>query len=429
MVNETLPDFSKISHIFDILPDAVVIADNAGSIVMANLQTEILFGYSRIELLEKTVESLMPMRSRHQHLKHRKNYLAHPKVRPMGIGLELFGLRKNEAEFPIEISLSPLQLEKAQLTIAVIRDITERVNIEKTNSILTTVVEFSDDAIIGKDLQGVITSWNTGATKLYGYTAEDAIGQSILTLFPKDRHDELDTILRKIERGESLTQFETIRVRKDGKAIPASVTISPVYNKHNKIIGAVTIARNISEQKKTEAKLQYFADHDTLTGLINHVILKDRITQAMAWTKRYQSCMAVCFIDLDDFKKVNDTYGHAIGDKVLAAAAKRLQSCLREVDTIARVGGDEFSLILLEITDAEHAKQVVKKIMQAFEKSFEMDTLSINITCSIGVALYPGDGNHSLLEKADAAMYYVKEHGKNNFKLFDKTCRYREQKL
>ena len=424
MVNNTAY-FSSLLPVLNTLPDPVVVVNNAGSIVLVNQQAEILFGYTCTEFLEKTVETLMPMRFRHQHLKNRKNYNKQPKVRPMGVGLELFGLKKDGTEFPIEISLSPLHIDASQLTIAVIRDITERMNIERTRSILTTVVEFSDDAIIGKDLHGIITSWNKGAEKLYGYTANEVIGQSILMLFPHDKHDELNIILRKIERGESLTQFETVRIRKDEKAIPTAVTISPVYNKDHKIIAAVSIARNISEQKKVEAKLQYFADHDTLTGLINHVILKDRIAQSIVWAKRYQSCMAVCFIDLDDFKKINDAYGHAMGDKILAATAKCLQASLREVDTIARVGGDEFALILLEITDATHAIQVIKKIMQCFEKNIDIDDLSIKVTFSIGIALYPSDGNHSLLEKADAAMYYVKEHGKNNFKLFDKTCHYR----
>ena len=177
-----------------------------------------------------------------------------------------------------------------------------------------------------------------------------------------------------------------------------------------------------------EAKLQYFADHDTLTGLINHVILKDRIARDIIWAKRYQSRMAVCFIDLDDFKKINDTYGHAMGDKVLVATAKSLHACLRGIDTIARVGGDEFALILLEIKDANHAIQVIQKIKKHFEENMVIDGLSINITFSIGIAVYPDDDGDSLLEKADAAMHYVKEHGKNNFKLFDKNCHYVSKK-
>ena len=158
--------------------------------------------------------------------------------------------------------------------------------------------------------------------------------------------------------------------------------------------------------------------------MINHVIFKDRIARDIIWAKRYQSCIAVCFIDLDDFKKINDTYGHAIGDKVLVATAQSLHACLRGVDTIARVGGDEFALILLEIKNATAAIQIVQKIKKHFEEKIVIDDLSIKITFSIGVAVYPDDDGDSLLEKADAAMHYVKEHGKNNFKLFDKTCHY-----
>ena len=233
--------------------------------------------------------------------------------------------------------------------------------------------------------------------------------------------------MRKIIRGESLVQFETVRVRKDGESIPISATISPVYNNKHDVIAAVCIERNISEQKKTEAKLQYFADHDTLTGLINHVIFKDRIIQAISWAKRYQSTLAVCFIDLDNFKKVNDDYGHAVGDKVLTATVNRLHSCLRQIDTIARVGGDEFALLLLEITDAAHAIQVIQKVLNRFEEPLKAEGKSIKVTLSIGIAVYPADGEDLLLEKADAAMYYIKHHGKNNFKLFDETCTFRSE--
>ncbi len=232
-------------------------------------------------------------------------------------------------------------------------------------------------------------------------------------------------ILRKIKRGESLRQFETWHVRQDGKTIPVAVTISPVYNKAHQILAAITIARNISQQKQVEAKLQYFADHDTLTGLIHHVILKDRITQSIAWAKRYQTCMAVCFMDIDNFKTINDTYGHALGDQVLATNAQRMQSCVREVDTISRVGGDEFALILLDIAGPQQAVDIIVKMRRCLAQNMDIDGRIIHLTCSFGIAIYPSEDDHSLLEKADAAMYYVKKQGKNNYKVFDELCHYR----
>ena len=246
-----ISSFSSLFEVFNILPDPVVIINHAGSIVLVNQQAEVSFGYTYTEFLEKTLETLMPKQSYHQYTEYHKNYNKYQLVRPVKTRINLFGLKKDGTEFPIEVHLSSLHIDEGQLTVIILRDITDQMNVEKLHSILNTVVQFSDDAIVGKDLQGIITSWNKGAEKLYGYTASDAIGQSILMLFPNEMQGELDIILRKIERGESLVQFETVRIRKDGKAIPTAVTISPVFNKENKIIAAVTIARNISEQKKS----------------------------------------------------------------------------------------------------------------------------------------------------------------------------------
>ena len=159
------------------------------------------------------------------------------------------------------------------------------------------------------------------------------------------------------------------------------------------------------------------AGHDALTGLINRNSLEDRIDQAIKLSKRNKSSAAVFFIDIDDFKKINDDYGHAIGDLLLQNLAKRIQAHIRQVDTLARIGGDEFVLLLPDIKNEDNAIQLAQLIIHLMAEEFSIEGKKHMITLSIGISLYPKEDSKSLLTSADSAMYYVKKHGKNNFKL------------
>src|SRR5581483_79828 len=197
-------------------PDAVVIIGPDGHIAFVNAQTERLFGFTRDELLGQPVETLLPDCFRSAHTRHRDNYRSDPPTRPMGAGLELFGRRKTGDEFPVDISLSPLPTDHGVLLTAAIRDMTERKRAEEARALLATVVESSDDAIFAKTIDGTILSWNRGAERMYGYSADEAIGMSVAELAPPDRKTETEELLSAIARGERVEQFETVRVRHDG---------------------------------------------------------------------------------------------------------------------------------------------------------------------------------------------------------------------
>jgi PAS domain S-box-containing protein len=265
-----------ISHkLLEAIPDAIVAVDEAGTILQVNSQTEQLFGYDRDLLIGQKVEILVPARHRQQHSRHRDDFAHSPKVRRMGAGLELYGRRRDGSEFPVEISLSPVSVENGTLVLSAIRDISDRKRIEEDlrrvneeleqrtaqelgeyRARLASIVDSSEDAILSKDLNGTITSWNKGAEHLYGYTAAEIIGKPISILTPRDRAEEIATILEKIRHGESVEHHQTVRVTKDGQRLNMSISVSPLRGTEGRIAGASVIARDITAQKKAEDHLR-----------------------------------------------------------------------------------------------------------------------------------------------------------------------------
>ena len=185
------------------------------------------------------------------------------------------------------------------------------------------------------------------------------------------------------------------------------------------VLRAIGTHTDISEFKENEINLKHKAEHDPLTGLINRSIFEDRVEQAILLAKRQKSSLALLFVDLDEFKQINDLYGHDCGDLILRSTASRLLSCIRDMDSCARYGGDEFVLLLQDIKGEENIINIVKTILQQFSKKIIIDQQEFMVTLSIGIAIYPKDGEESLIKKADSAMYFVKKHGKNNFKFYE----------
>ncbi|MFF4399569.1 PAS domain S-box protein [Streptomyces sp. NPDC001480] len=245
----------RFRGLLEAAPDAMVIVDDTGIIRLVNAQTEALFGYRREELLGRPVELLVPHRFRAHHTRHRDGYAANRQVRPMGAGLELHGLRKNGSEFPVEISLSPMETADGLLVSAAVRDVSDRKAAEARINELAALVESSQDAILAKTLDGYITYWNAAAGRLYGYTAEEAIGQHVSLLAPAERQDDIRALLKRLRHGEKVEHFETLRVTKNGALLDVDVTLWPTRDTGGKVVGACAIVRDISDRKRAEAEL------------------------------------------------------------------------------------------------------------------------------------------------------------------------------
>jgi diguanylate cyclase (GGDEF)-like protein/PAS domain S-box-containing protein len=276
-------------------------------------------------------------------------------------------------------------------------------------------------AIIGKE--GQIVYWNPAAEKIFGYEANEVAGKDLHTLLAPIRFRDEAHIgferFREYGVGNLVGKtIETLALRKNGDEFPVELSISAFWFQHS--WHAMGIMRDITERKALDDQIKHLAHFDTLTNLPNRTMFTISFQQAIAIAKRDKVRIALLFIDLDEFKPVNDKYGHSMGDTLLVEVAKRINESLRESDTVARMGGDEF-VVLLPIIEAEYDSTIVaEKIRIALDKPFEITGNLLHISSSIGIAIYPEHGRDwdELSKNADAAMYHAKESGRNVVKMF-----------
>lgn len=278
------------------------------------------------------------------------------------------------------------------------------------------IVESSTDAILSKTLDGVVTSWNRGAERIFGWTAQEMIGQPLRRIVPEDLLDQEQDIVTRLQQGEEITALETERLCRDGRRLPMSLTISPVRDGDGRIMGASTIARDISRQKALEAEIRALAFQDPLTQLSNRRLLRDRLLQAQQASRRSGHWAAVIYLDLDGFKATNDAYGHGVGDLVLVEVARRLKAAVRETDTVARLGGDEFVVLCAELGAGQSAATeavlaIEAKISHAVESPWSLRELHLVPRVSLGHRLFVGvdDEVDLILREADSRMYADKQ--------------------
>lgn len=318
----------------------------------------------------------------------------------------------------IDFSLKPLRDETGKVIFLVSSGsvITERKQAEAQLRKLSLAVEQSPDSVVITDLDANAEYVNNTFLKLTGYSQDEVIGKNMRMLQSgKTPRAVYEDMWAHLTRGETWSG-ELINRRKDGEEYIEAVQISPVRQNDGRLTHYLAIKENITEARKTEALIEKLAHFDQLTGLPNRNQLGDRFKYAHSLALRSGESLAVLFLDLDNFKDVNDSLGHTIGDHLLIEVAMRIKTTLREEDTVSRLGGDEFVLVL-HATDADGAAVVAAKLIEAIARPCLLDSHELIITPSIGIAIYPDDGDdfETMSKNADAAMYRVKQGGRNSF--------------
>jgi len=292
--------------------------------------------------------------------------------------------------------------------------------VHATEARLEEFLEGANDLIFSVKPDGQFLYANRAWERVLGYDRHDLSGLSLEDVIDTDMRIKCMAEIEKATKGEQVDPLEGRLMTQGGNAVDVEGTITCSFQ--NDEAGAVwVICRDISTRKKAQEQLYFMAHHDQLTSLPNRLFFADRLRQAQALAKREKHKCGILYLDLDRFKIINDTLGHAVGDILLQEVGKRLRACVREVDTVARIGGDEFSIVLVNLSHVVDAEQVASKILKALAKPVQADEHELYITTSIGISIFPthDDDPESLLKKADAAMYQAKAHGRNNYQLYD----------
>jgi len=384
-----------------------------------------MLGYERDDLVGQQVERFLAYPEDIAHIREKR------KLRLRGISdqYEIRFRRKDGAVIWVELGGAPVHDANGAVigSIGVHNDITERRLSEQalrdSEARYRLMAENSTDLITRTSMRGIFLYVSDASRRLLGFEPAELVGTSAYDIIHEEDRDEVRH-LSKLINDAGPTTFSYRVHRKDGSLIWFETTSRSVRNPATGHLDEIIcVSRDVSERKRAEEQIEFQAYHDALTGLPNRRLFRDRLTVALAHARRLQSTLAVMFLDLDRFKYVNDTLGHSLGDEMLKAVAARLQAALREEDSIARMGGDEFTILLPELKTPEHAASVAQKLLDAVAQPMRIEETELFITTSIGIALFPSDGDTAelLLKNADHAMYRAKDAGRNSYQLFTET--------
>ena len=335
--------------------------------------------------------------------------------------------RRDGTSFPVEYWSHPMyrgdELVGAVVTFI---DITERKRgeeaLRESGERFRAMAEQSADWIWSLDTQGRHTYSNARVTDLLGYEMERFLGADVVSLVHPEDRDLFTATFEHALANRAGWQNVVLRWQhQTGRYVALESSARALFDEGGRLIGFQGVDRDITERKQAEERIQFMAHHDALTRLPNRILLRDRFKQAQAYAERDDSHVALLFLDLDNFKVINDSLGHAAGDRLLLVVVSRLTECVRDTDTVSRQGGDEFILLLNEIRDTETVERIVSDILRRLAEPITLDGHILNTSGSVGIALYPQDGDDfdTLLLKADTAMYKAKEAGRDTYRFFD----------
>lgn len=375
--------------------DGILLVSQSGQVLFANQSAETLLGISAQRMFEEPFPYPLD--------------LSQPKA--------IERMHPNGERTHFEMTVQPAYSTNGQVYLVTLHDLQTRWQVQQHHNLLAQAFETTPEGIFITDQDGRILLANRAFGEITGYSMDEVIGKEA-SLFHCDQRDA--EFYRQMWQSLTLTgawQGEIWNRRKDGEVYPEWVTISTVKDEKGRISNYIGIFADISTRKQTEERLRFLATHDPLTNLPNRELFRDRLEQALARARRAKFSqpgrwkLAVFLLDLDNFKEINDTFGHAWGDQVLREVANRLQSCVRKSDTISRLGGDEFTILLEGITNKESCSLVANKILNTISQPLELGGQVFRLSASIGISICPdhGEDNETLVKHADVAMYRAKQ--------------------
>ncbi|WP_457747976.1 sensor domain-containing protein [Sulfurimonas sp.] len=378
-------------------------------------------GYTKDELLSMCITDVNPYLRQtdiehiEQELKKKKNILN-----------RTVHQRRDGSHYHVQSYIHTLEYKNKTAFVIFDTDISQLIELEAESKKQAKILEHIHDSVVSVDNYGNIKTWNKGSENLFGYEASEIIGKSILNIYAQDNLEPLAILFSTLNEYGNI-EIEATMLKKDSTQIICDISLSVLRDEFGIIDGYVGYIQDITQQKETQTllekqtkQLQYQAHHDMLTHLPNRTLFQDRLSQTIMNSKRNNEIFALLFIDLDQFKKINDSLGHHIGDEVLKQAAKRFKNALREDDTLARLGGDEFTIILKNIKSKENTAHVAQKIIRHIKEPIKVGIHTLHISSSIGIALYPNDAisQDNLIKYADVAMYKAKDEGRDNYQFY-----------
>lgn len=399
--------------IYESSPQAIVVADNQLRIREWNQAAEQIFGWRRDEVLGR---ELLPLLLPDGERERARRWL---NARDVGGSRQLlYSLRQDGRRILCCWMADGLKemMGRPGGMLLMADDITQQQQLETSLRQRAVAIEAAAEAILIADPACRIEYVNSAAIQLMGRSEAELIGERLFALFADEQHELYDAVCQALQSGQVWRRDVRWQLR-DLSVRHLALAVAPLMDEQGQLGSIVTVGRDITAERELHRRLEQMAHTDALTGLPNRALFFERCLMSMARAKRNRERLALFFIDLDGFKAVNDTAGHAVGDRVLAAVGERLRRLLRDSDIVARIGGDEFVVLLHELLLPDQAEQVANKVLALFDPPYLIGEHSYDLGASIGIALYPDDGEdaETLLNHADSAMYQVKTGGKGGF--------------
>lgn len=413
----------RVRVIMDNVAEGIITINKVGEVESFNSAAEHLFGYSAGEVIGNNVKMLMPDPYHSKHDGYLQQYLVTNKRQCLGMGYrEVEGRKKDGSTFAMELSISDVKIGEQQIFVGMVKDITLRKEQQATTAKLSSALEQTADSIMIVDGTGIIEYVNAGFEQTTGFAREEAIGLSPNILKSGLQDDSFYKNLWGTILSGNVFREVLVNRRKDGEIYYEEKTISPLLDDSGSIIHFVSSGKDITERMQTQERLQYLVHHDVLTDLPNRLLFLERLSQAITQSRRSGKAVVLMFLDLDRFKVINDTLGHQMGDQLLKKLGQRLRKTIRDEDTVARLSGDEFAVLLRDVKESDEAALIARHLLEQVSKPFTIEGRELFLTTSIGISVFPDNGFDPavMLKNADVAMYNAKTAGRNTYKFYNK---------